>query len=219
MKQIETAGFIKNKNKIFTKNPKNCKKITVYNEKIIKIKGEEYRSWNPYRSKLAATILKGYKLDLKKDSNVLYLGAASGTTVSHVSDIIKEGLVFSVENSPVAVKSLIDVCKNRPNIIPILGNANHPDHYSPFVPQVDFIYQDISQRNQAEIFINNFKRYLKPIGNGVLMVKARSIDVSLKPEKAYEIVCSKLKEQGIKIVDKFDLKPYEKDHAAVIVSY
>ena len=217
MKSVETQGFVKNKNKIFTQNPENCKKIKVYNEKIIKIKGKEYRSWNPYRSKLAAAILKGYNLELKQDSNVLYLGAATGTTVSHVSDITKDGLVFSVESSPVAVKSLIKICKNRQNIIPILQDANHPDRYSPIVPHVDFIYQDISQRNQAEIFTTNLKNYLKPGGTGILMVKARSIDVSLKPEKAYALVCSKIKEQGLKILDQIDLKPYEKDHAAIII--
>jgi len=218
MKTLESTVFLKDKNKIFTQNPNHCKKIKVYNEKIIKIKGEEYRSWNPFRSKLAAAILKGYNLELKQDSKVLYLGAATGTTVSHVSDIVKDGMVFSVEISPVALKNLIKVCENRQNIIPILADANHPDRYSPIVSQVDFIYQDISQRNQTEIFTNNLKKYLKPGGNGVLMVKARSIDVALKPERVYELVCLKLKEQGLKVLEKIDLKPYEKDHAAIIVA-
>jgi len=217
MKTLESTVFLKNKNKIFTQNPEHCK-IKVYNEKIIKIKGEEYRSWNPFRSKLAAAILKGYNLELKQDSNVLYLGAATGTTVSHVSDIVKEGIVYSVEISPVALKNLIKVCENRQNIIPILADANHPDRYSSIVSNVDFIYQDISQRNQAEIFILNVKKYLKQGRMGILMVKARSIDVSLRPEKAYEMVCLKLKEQGLKVLEKIDLKPYEKDHAAIIVA-
>ncbi len=42
------------------------------------------------------------------------------------------------------------------------------------------------------------------------MVKARSIDVSLKPTKAYELVANKLKEQKLKIVDTIDLVPYER---------
>ena len=74
------------------------------------------------------------------------------------------------------------------------------------------------QRNQVEIFISNLNFYLKKDGIGVLMVKARSIDVSLKPEKAYELVISKLKAEKIKIVEKIDLKPYEKDHTAIIIS-
>ena len=49
----------------------------------------EYRVWNPFRSKLAAAILGGVdKIHMKPGAKVLYLGAASGTTVSHVSDIV-----------------------------------------------------------------------------------------------------------------------------------
>lgn len=217
MKQDEMKGFVHKKNKLFTLNPEKCKKIKVYNEKIVKIKGKEYRSWNPYRSKLAAAILKGYKLDLKTDSKVLYLGAATGTTVSHVSDIVQKGLVFSVENSPVALKSLLTVSEYRENIIPILEDANHPDRYSPMVSQVDFIYQDISQRNQAEIFVKNINHYLKKDGIGVIMVKARSIDVSLKPNKAFEIVASELKNNSLKIIDQIDISHYEKDHMAIFI--
>ena len=45
--------------------------------------------WNPFRSKLAAAILGGVdKIHMKPGSKVLYLGAASGTTVSHVSDLV-----------------------------------------------------------------------------------------------------------------------------------
>ncbi len=49
----------------------------------------EYRVWNPFRSKLAAAILGGVdQIYMPPGSKVLYLGAASGTTVSHVSDIV-----------------------------------------------------------------------------------------------------------------------------------
>lgn len=219
MKSSEIQGIFRDKNKLFTENPESSKGIKIYNEKLVNHKGRQYRSWNPYRSKLAAAILKGLVIEIKSNSNVLYLGAATGTTVSHVSDIVKEGIVYSVENSPVAVKKLIKVSEKKQNIIPILGDANHPDRYSSLVSTVDLVYQDISQRNQAEIFISNIKKYLKEGGIGVLMVKARNIDVALKPEKAYELVCSKLKDEGIKIIEKIDLKPYEKDHAAIIVSF
>ena len=219
MKSLEIQGVFRDKNKLFTENLESCKSIKIYNEKLITYKGKQYRSWNPYRSKLAAAILKGLNTKIKPDSNVLYLGAATGTTVSHVSDIVKDGVIYSVESSPIAVKKLIKVVEKRQNIIPILEDAFHPDRYSTFISTVDIVYQDISQRNQAEIFISNIKRFLKKKGLGVLMVKARNIDVSLKPEKAYELVCSKLKDEGIKIIDKIDLKPYEKDHAAIIVSF
>jgi fibrillarin-like pre-rRNA processing protein len=217
MKPIEIKGVYRDKNQIYTENLESCKGIKIYNEKLVKKDDKEYRSWNPYRSKLAAAILNGLVFDIKPDANVLYLGAATGTTVSHISDITKDGMVYAVEISPVAMKKLIQVSEKRRNIIPILNDANHPDRYSSIVPYADFIYQDISQRNQAGIFIENVYKYLKKNSTGILMVKARSIDVALRPEKAYEMVCLKLKEQGLKVLEKIDLKPYEKDHAAIIV--
>jgi len=218
MKTAEKQGIFKEKNRVFTENLDSCKGLKVYNEKLVKHKGREFRSWNPYRSKLAAAILNGLNIEIKSNSKILYLGAATGTTVSHISDIVKDGSVYSVESSPVAVKKLIELSEKRKNIIPILGDANHPDRYSFLVPVVDLIYQDISQRNQAGIFISNIARYLKRSSNSILMVKARSIDVALKPNKAYNLVCSELENSGLKIKDKIDLKPYEKDHAAVIIS-
>lgn len=218
MKSAEITGVFKDRNKIFTENLSSSKGIKVYNERLVRYKNKELRSWNPYRSKLGTAILKGLVFDIKSDSNVLYLGAATGTTVSHFSDIVKDGIVYAVESSPVAIKELIQVSEKRKNIIPILNDANHPDRYSYLVSSVDFIYQDISQRNQAEIFISNIDRYLQKNAFGILMVKARSIDVSLKPKKAYEIVCDKLQENNLKINNIIDLAPYEKDHAAIMIT-
>ena len=218
MKSTEISGVYKIKNKIFTENPKSCKCKKVYNERLLNYKGKEFRAWNPYRSKLAAAILNGLSIKIKSNSNVLYLGAATGTTVSHISDILKEGTIFSVENSPIAVKKLMNVSEKRKNIIPILEDAYHPDRYSLIVPIVDIIYQDISQRNQAEIFIENINIYLKKDGIGIIMVKARSIDVALEPKKAFNLVCSKLEKSGFKILNRLNLKPYEKDHEAIMIS-
>jgi fibrillarin-like pre-rRNA processing protein len=209
--------FIKN-DKIYTENLESCKGIKVYNERLVHYNNKEFRSWNPYRSKLAAAILKKLTFEIKQESTVLYLGASTGTTVSHISDIIKNGLVFAVENSPIAANELIKLSKKRINIIPIFEDANHPERYSFFVPKVDIVYQDISQRNQAEIFLENIEKYLIKDGTAILMVKARSIDISLSPAKAYELVTKKIIEQKLNIVDAIDLAPYEKDHAAILVS-
>ena len=217
MHPMSLEGIFKKQNKLFTENLKDCKGIKVYNEKLVSYKGKEFRSWNPYRSKLAALISNGLKnIKIVSDSQILYLGAATGTTVSHISDIVTKGTIYAVENSAVAAKSLLELSKKRHNVIPILADANHPDRYSSLVPSVDLIYQDISQRNQAEIFVNNVTRYLKKDGQGVLMVKARSIDVSLEPKQVYKLVNKELEEHGFKIVDVIDLSPYEKDHAAII---
>jgi len=219
MKPAAISRVFKKQNKLFTENLKVCKGIKVYNEKLISYKGREFRSWNPYRSKLAAALLKGLKnINITEDSQVLYLGAATGTTVSHISDIVKNGMVYAVENSSVAVKHLLELCEKRDNVIPLLTDANHPERYSAMVPSIDLIYQDISQRNQAEIFMHNAKRYLKEGGQGIIMVKARSIDVSLEPKQAYQLVTDALKDRGFTIVDMIELSPYEKDHAAIVIT-
>ena len=219
MRKTNIEGIYKDKKQIFTENLESCKGLKVYNEKIIKRDNREYRSWNPYRSKLAAAILNGLEIDLKKDFKVLYLGAATGTTVSHISDIVKDGIVYAVEMSPIAMKKLLDVSKKRKNLIPILANANHPDRYSTIVPQVDLVYQDISQRNQADIFISNISKYLKKSGSGILMIKSRSIDISLKPKQVYDTVCLQIEGENLKVLKIVDLSPFEKDHAVISVVF
>ncbi|MEM4257881.1 MAG: fibrillarin-like rRNA/tRNA 2'-O-methyltransferase [Candidatus Thermoplasmatota archaeon] len=218
MKETKIKGVYQEKDRLFTVNPPQCHGMKVYNERLVTVDDVEYRSWNPYRSKLAAALQKGLVLDLTPTTSVLYLGAATGTTVSHLSDIITHGIIYAVEYSPIAATKLLTVCEKRTNIIPILEDAFHPDRYSPYVSPVDLIYQDISQRNQAEIFITNIKRYLKPDGRALLMVKARSIDVALKPKQAYEQVINILKKDDLIVHQKIELAPFEKDHAALLVS-
>lgn len=219
MKPIGITGIYKNKNNFYTKNPKYCKGLKVYDERIMKYQGLEYRLWNPYRSKLSAALHSGLKqLNLSEKMNILYLGAATGTTVSHFSDINNEGYVYAVENSPYALKKLLSLCRIRKNIIPIMNDAYHQEKYESIVPIVDFIYQDISQRNQAEIFVINIKKFLKKEGQGVIMIKSRSIDVSLKPKFVYKMVKQILNKNNIKIIEIIDISNYEKDHAMILIS-
>jgi fibrillarin-like pre-rRNA processing protein len=218
MEPTKHQGIYKKNDKLFTQNPEFCKGIKVYNEQLVTEDNREYRSWNPFRSKLAAALLKGLSIDIAADAQVLYLGAATGTTVSHLSDIITKGSIYAVETSPVAAINLLKVSEQRSNIIPILSDANHPERYQSIVPSVDLIYQDISQRNQADIFTRNMRTYLKPKGWGLIMVKARSIDVALKPKQAYELVCSYLQKQKFTIKKTIELSPFEKDHAAILIT-
>src|SRR3989344_4941956 len=71
----------------------------VYGERLIQENGCEYREWDANKSKLASSILKGSpNVGIRKNDAVLYLGSASGTTVSHVSDIVGNGgLIFAVD--------------------------------------------------------------------------------------------------------------------------
>jgi len=189
--------------------------IRVYDEKLIKIEKEEYRIWDPFRSKLAALVLKGSPISLKKNNSVLYLGAANGTTVSHVSDIVSDGTVFAVEFSPRAMKDLINVSTSRMKLVPILADAANPKSYQNIVPEVDFIYQDVAQKDQAMIAIRNARMFLKKEGILVLMIKARSIDSTRDPKDVTAMEVKKL--EGIfKVHELVNLEPFHSDHFAVV---
>lgn len=189
----------------------------VYDEELITFKGVEYREWIPKRSKLAAAILKGIKImPIKRNSRVLYLGAASGTTASHISDIAYEGFVYCIDCSPRVVRDLIFVCKKRKNMFPLLADASKPLEYLNLIGKCDIIYQDIAQRNQAEILIKNAKIFLKKGDYALFAVKSRSIDVTKSPKKVFEEVEKKLKEY-FEILDKKRLEPFEKDHCFFIL--
>jgi len=189
--------------------------IKVNDEKLLVISNEEFRIWDPYHSKLAAMILKGSSLSVREDSTFLYLGAANGTTVSHVSDMVENGLVYAVEISPRAMKDLIRVSIPRKNIVPILADAMNPGSYQNKVSEVDFLYQDIAQREQAWIAIMNAGLFLKKDGILVLIIKAKSIDSIKKTKEVFETEIRKL--EGIfKVRQLFDLEPFHKDHMAVV---
>src|SRR3972149_11328006 len=167
---------------------------------------QEFRIWDPYHSKLAASILKGLTIPVKKDSMVLYLGAANGTTASHVSDIVSEGTVFAVEFSPRAMQDLIQISIPRMNLIPILADARHPNSYRNMVPEVDLIYQDVGQREQAQIAMRNSELLLKKDGSLILMIKSRSIDSARKVE---EVIDEEIERLGdfFKIKERINLEP------------
>ncbi len=102
-------------------------------------------------------------------------------------------------------------------MLPILADANRPEMFRNMVGKVDLVYQDVSQRNQAEIFLKNVRSFLKTQGYGILMVKARSVDVTAKPKDIFKEAERKLKENGLKVLETVILKPYEKDHAAITI--
>lgn len=196
--------------------------LKVYDEKLISEEkdgvNEEYRIWNPRRSKLSAALLNGLeRLNLNDDSKVLYLGASTGTTVSHISDIAKEGLIYAVDFSPVSMKKLVRLSETRPNILPILADATKPKYYLNKVEKVDLVYCDVAQAKQSELFINNMNLFLKEEGQGLITIKARSIDVVQKPKKIFKEEANKIQSKGYSIVEKIKLEPYEKDHVAFLV--
>lgn len=193
----------------------------VYGERLFKLENLEYREWNAYRSKLSAAIQKGIaEMPIGKGDKILYLGAAAGTTVSHVSDIVGwEGTVYSVEFAPRVMRELVTVATYRKNIVPILGDARSPHQYRGLLEEVDGLYCDVAQPEQAKLVADNADFFLKEGGYMFLAIKARSVDVTLEPSEVYKREIETLKSRGFKIVDVVHLEPFDKDHAMVFARY
>ena len=191
----------------------------VYGEEILKIGKKEYRIWDVYRSKPAAAMKKKLrKFPLKKSMTVLYLGAASGTTVSHFSDIVGEnGIIYGVEISERVLRDLIHHAEVRGNIVPILADARKPEEYRDVIfGKVDLIYEDVASKEQIPILIRNSKEFLKDGGYAMIAIKSQSIDVTKDPRKVYKECLSEL-EKYFEIIDKVELDPYEKMHMFVVL--
>ena len=216
---IYWAVFEDGSRKLATKNLAPGK--NVYGERLVKHKGVEYRLWDPFRSKFAAAILKGLeKVPIKPGDKVLYLGAASGTTASHVSDIVGEaGHVYCIEFASRAIRELVsNVCAFRSNMSPILADARFPERYSTLVEKVDNIYCDIAQPEQAKVLADNADLFLKPNGWIMLAIKAQSIDVTKEPSDVYKREIGILKTRGFQIREVIHLEPYDKAHAMILAN-
>lgn len=200
---------------------------SVYGEKRISVENpetqekKEYRVWNPFRSKLGAAIIGGIgNIWMGPGSKVLYLGAASGTTVSHVSDLVgPTGTVYAVEFSPRSGRDLLALAKKRPNIVPIIEDARHPFKYRQLVPMVDTIFADVAQPDQSRIVSINATHFLKNGGHCVVSVKASCIDSTAPAEAVFASEAEKLKEGGFKLLEQMTLEPYERDHAVLTAAY
>ena len=198
---------------------------SVYNEKRVAVKqGEdkiEYRTWNPYRSKLGAAIVGGIEnIYMKPGSKVLYLGAASGTTVSHVADLVgPEGIVYAVEFSKRSGRDLVNMAKKRTNVIPIIEDARHPHKYRMLVGMCDCIFADVAQPDQARILAVNAHMFIKERGHFVISIKANCVDSTMPAEKVFAQEVQKLKEEKFRPVEQITLEPYERDHAIVTGMY
>jgi len=200
----------------------------VYGEKRISVddpknEGEkiEYRVWNPFRSKLAAAILGGVEnIWMGPGKKVLYLGAASGTTVSHVSDLVgPTGIVYAVEFSPRSGRDLINMAKVRTNVIPIIEDARHPLKYRMIVGMVDCIFADVAQPDQARIVAINAHNFLKNGGHFVISIKANCVDSTIPAEAVFQSEVKKLRAEQFKPKEQLTLEPYERDHAVVVGEY
>ncbi len=191
----------------------------VYNEELVTRDGAEYRTWDPFRSKLAAAIIKGLPDDvITEGSKVLYLGVSTGTTASHVSDLVGErGLLIGVEFSARVAREFVEkVARQRENVIPFVTDARDPSKYA--VSRVDVVYCDIAQPDQTEIAMVNCEKLLKQGGSLLLVVKARSIDALKEPDVVFAEEAVKLKRAGFRVRQTVELSPFDKDHALIHAS-
>ena len=202
--------------------PNLVKGLTVYGEKLVKLNDEEYRIWDPFRSKLAAALKKGLRdFPLSHGDKILYLGASTGTTVSHVSDVVgNKGLVFAVEPSVRVARELIEnVASKRKNVIPIIEDARRPESYFSVFGNVDLVYCDIAQSDQTEIAIKNCIAFLKSEGIMLIIIKTRSIDVTMSPHSVVVMESEKLRKNNFQINQTINLDPFDKDHALIHATY
>jgi fibrillarin-like pre-rRNA processing protein len=181
----------------------------VYSERML----GNARVWDPFRSKLAALYHEGTGVEITSDTRVLYLGAANGTTVSHVADYAD--VVYAVEFAPRPMQDLLEVARRRKNIVPIMADATRPEQYASLVEMVDLVYQDVAQPEQAMIAIRN-SAFLKPDGKIILMLKTRSVDVRKEPGVVFEETVNALVTAGFVVQESLWLLPYHQDHAAIV---
>lgn len=211
MKFLSNLNIYKKGNKFFTKSI--VKGFDFFGEE-----SRGFRELNATRSKLGAGLANGLSQHgIKDGSTVLYLGASHGYTPSFVSDMVgNSGVVFCLDFAPVVMRDLVYVCEVRNNMIPVFADANRPDKYKDLVMKSDVVFQDVSQRNQVEIFVKNCESFLKKSGFGILALKARSFDVTKKPHLVFSEVKKEL-DAKFNVVDMRDLHPHEKGHALFVV--
>ena len=181
----------------------------VYGERMI----GDARVWDPYRSKLSALYHAGTGVELTPGMRVLYLGAAHGTTVSHVADYVD--VVYAVEFAPRPVQDLLEVARRRRNVIPIMADAARPEVYAPAVEPVDLVYQDVAQPDQAAIAIKNGV-FLRTGGDLILMLKTRSVDVRKEPGEVFSETMGLLGAAGFSVQESVWIAPFHQDHAAIV---
>ena len=196
-------GIIEHDGKIYNET---TNRNPVYGEDIIRIKGKFYREWDPRRSKLSAAIRNNLKdFPFNRESRVLYLGASTGTTVSHISDICSNGAIYAVEKSYEPFTKLLRLSESKKNIYPILEDALKTERFLHFVESPRIIYQDIAQRNQAQIF-NTVSSSVGGIEKALLVIKVRAV-TSRKDKN--EVLRSQLENiENFNVRQLVDLSPY-----------
>ncbi len=216
MEPLRNPGLYRQGRTLLTRNL--TPGASVYGESLRTVDNVEYREFDPFRSKLAAYVTKGGKeWPFSHVNRLLYLGAGSGTTVSHVSDILPHAHIYAVERFPRPFGSLLRLSERRPNIYPIAADAQIPERFRAIPGEVDLVYQDVSQRNQVEILIENMHAMLNPHGWAMLQLKTRSISQRGSPQSIARRARRLLEDASMELVEEVDIAPFSRDHYTMLM--
>ena len=185
----------------------------VYGERTLPLPTATLRCWEPGRSKLGAALAKGWTEPIPRPGERwLYLGAATGTTASHVADLVgPTGMVYGVEKSVRPFARLLRLSEGYPNLIPILGDARRPAEYLGTVPPVDGVYLDVAQPDQIEIAWANTRLFLRGSGVLLLALKTASMGRAREPRAHLAHAEAQLAE-GFEMFPSLGLEPFHRRH-------
>ena len=177
-KPVKLAWGIRREGRsLWTRN--SVKGVSVRGERRKRDGRNEWRLWDPNRSKVAASILKtkgdAASLLPESGSTCLYLGASSGGTVSHIHDNVcgagnhHDGQVVAVDISPRMMRDLVKLAERRQGLVPVLADARNPLAVAPYIRgKADWLHQDLSIGNQAETFVKMTSAFLADRGTALL---------------------------------------------------
>ena len=209
-------GVFREGRDLFTRNAEPGRRV--YGEMLRTSAGVEYRQWDPFRSKLAALLARGAPPEVVAPvPSALYLGGAHGTTASHLSDLWPAARIYVVEKSPTSFAPLLALSRRRTNLLPILADAQLPERYRAELSEVEFLYQDVAQRDQARIFVDNALVALAPGGRGILMLKVRSVSQRRPAPVIVREARAELTRGGLRVTGETSLAPFSRDHVALVV--
>ena len=202
--------------------------IAVRGESLRKFRGVEHRRWDPNRSKLGAGLLRTRNdpslLLPDAGSTILYLGAGHGTTISHLHDHLCGaknrfgGRLVAVDLAPRCLRDLTYLAEHRPGLVPVLGDARKFDAWGVLIPsRVDWLFQDVAQAGQVEIFLSAVRRFLSKDGIGLLSLKAASERHNEGgDEDIFAAAIAQLSSE-VELLEHINLTGFEDQHALFVV--
>ena len=202
--------------------------VAVRGESLRKFRGVEHRRWDPNRSKLGAGLLRTRNdptlLLPNAGSTVLYLGAGHGTTISHLHDHLCGaknrfgGRLVAVDLAPRCLRDLTYLAEHRPGLVPVLGDARKFDAWGILIPsRVDWLFQDVAQAGQVDIFLSAVRRFLSQDGIGLLSLKAASERHNDGgDEDIFAAAIAQLSSE-VELLEHINLTGFEDQHALFVV--